>query len=93
MQPISYHFKPGYSIADIAGQKVLMAPAIGDIDYSKMLVLSESAAFVAQRLMEETLSFDELVNSLLQEYEADEAVVRQELAGLLKQLRQLNVLV
>lgn len=93
MQPISYHFKPGYSIEDIAGQKVLMAPAIGDIDYSKMLVLSESAAFVAQRLMEETLSFDELVNSLLQEYEADEAVVRQELAGLLKQLRQLNVLV
>lgn len=93
MQPISYHFKSGYSIEDIAGQKVLMAPAIGDIDYSKMLVLSESAAFVAQRLMEETLSFDELVNSLLQEYEADEAVVRQELAGLLKQLRQLNVLV
>lgn len=88
-----FHIKPGYSIADIAGQKVLMAPAIGDIDYSKMLVLSESAAFVAQRLMEETLSFDELVNSLLQEYEADEAVVRQELAGLLKQLRQLNVLV
>lgn len=88
-----FHIKPGYSIEDIAGQKVLMAPAIGDIDYSKMLVLSESAAFVAQRLMEETLSFDELVNSLLQEYEADEAVVRQELAGLLKQLRQLNVLV
>lgn len=88
-----FHIKPGYSIEDIAGQNVLMAPAIGDIDYSKMLVLSESAAFVAQRLMEETLSFDELVNSLLQEYEADEAVVRQELAGLLKQLRQLNVLV
>lgn len=87
-----YRVKPGYTLEDIAGQKVLMAPAIGTVDYTKMLVLSESAALVVNCLREKALSFDELVRVLLEEYEIDEVTVSGELAVLLEQLDDLKIL-
>lgn len=92
MKTRTYQLKPGYAIEDIAGQKVLIAPAVGNIDYTKMLVLSESAALVVGYLMEKEFSIDELVYILLEEYEVDEAKVRKELLLLLNQLNDLNIL-
>lgn len=92
MKTRTYQLKPGYTIEDIAGQKVLIAPAVGNIDYTKMLVLSESAALVVGYLMEKEFSIDELVYILLEEYEVDEAKVRKELLLLLNQLNDLNIL-
>lgn len=92
MKTRTYQLKPGYTIEDIAGQKVLIAPAVGNIDYTKMLVLSESAALVVGYLMEKEFSIDELVYILLEEYEVDEAKVRNELLLLLNQLNDLNIL-
>ena len=87
-----YHVKDGYMVEDIAGKYVLMAPAIGDIDYSKMLVLSESAAFVVNHIIAESLSHEALVKLLLNEYDVDSALVEEELTSLMSALTRLNVL-
>lgn len=93
MEEKRYHIKTGYSVENVAGQNILIAPAFEDVDYSKMLVLSESAAFVAGLLMENSLTFDEILSALDNEYEADENVMRTELTELLDRLSQYNVLV
>ena len=87
-----YHVKDGYMIEDIAGKKVLIAPAVGDIDYSKMLVLSESAALLVNHLISDSLSFNALLNLLLNEYEVDEELATKELTNLISNLNKLNVL-
>lgn len=92
MEEKRYHIKPGYSVEDVAGQNILIAPAFEEVDYSKMLVLSESAAFVTNLLIENSLTFDEIVAALNDEYEADEDVVRAELTELLDKLSQYNIL-
>ena len=87
-----YHVKNGYMVEDIAGKFVLMAPAVGDIDYSKMLVLSESAALVVNRMIVDYLSLETLTNILLDEYNVQPDLVRVELKSLISDLQKLNVL-
>lgn len=92
MEEKRYHIKTGYSVEDVAGQNILIAPAFEEVDYSKMLVLSESAAFVTNLLIENSLTFDEIVAALNDEYEADEDVVRAELTELLGKLSLYHIL-
>ena len=91
MQEKHYHIKPGYMIENIAGKYVLMAPAIGDIDYSKILVLSESAVFIVNKLMEGNDNFLSLLDALLAEYNVEEKQAREELSAFLLKLEGLNV--
>ena len=91
MQEKLYHLKSGYMVEDIAGKYVLMAPAVGDIDYSKMLVLSESAAFIVNKIISTALSFDTMLKAILNEYEVDMALAKGELKKLLSDLEGLNV--
>ena len=78
-------------VEDIAGKYVLMAPAVGDVDYSKMLVLSSSAAFVVKQIIDGSLTYDEMLKSLLDEYEVEEKLAREELTKLLSDLDGLKV--
>ena len=87
-----YHVKDGYMVEDIAGKNILIAPAVGNIDYSKMLVLSESAALLVNHLIKESLSFDALLKLLLDEYEVDKELASKELNQLISELNRLNVL-
>ena len=87
-----YHVKEGYMVEDIAGKYVLMAPAIGDIDYSKMLVLSESAALVVNHMITDSLDFATLTKLVLNEYNVEQDVVKEELTTLISELKRLNVL-
>lgn len=92
MEEKRYHIKTGYSVEDVAGQNILIAPSFEDVDYSKMLVLSESAAFVVNLLIEHSLTFDEIITALNEEYEAEDNVVKAELTELLERFTQYNVL-
>lgn len=87
-----YHVREGYMVEDIAGKYVLMAPAIGDIDYSKMLVLSESAALVVNQIINESSDFSTLEKLILEQYNVEPAIVKNELTSLISDLEKLNVL-
>lgn len=87
-----YSIKPGYLVENVAGQYILLAPAVGDIDYTKMMVLSESAALIVNTLIARSSTLGEMLQSLLQEYEVDEETARKELLSLLAQLEQLKIL-
>lgn len=87
-----YSIKPGYLVENVAGQYILLAPAVGDIDYTKMMVLSESAALIVNTLIARSSTLGEMLQSLLQEYEVDEETGRKELLSLLARLEQLKIL-
>ena len=87
-----YHVREGYMVEDIAGKYVLMAPAIGDIDYSKMLVLSESAALVVNQIINCSSNLDTLEKLVLDQYNVEPAIVKDELRCLISDLEKLNVL-
>lgn len=92
MEEKRYRVKTGYSVEDVAGQNILIAPAFEEVDYSKMLVLSESAAFVVKLLIENSLTYEEILTNLNNEYEADEDIIRTDLTELLDKLSLYHVL-
>lgn len=91
---ITYKVKPECMVENIAGQFVLIKSADDDkdVDCSRMIILSESAALVINKLIEEALSFDMIVDMLLNEYNIDKVTVENELNKLLEDLRNLEVL-
>lgn len=89
-----YKVKPECLVENIAGQFVLINTTGDDkdVDCSKMIILSESAAFVVRKLTDEALSFDMIADLLLNEYNTDRVTVENELSRLLEDLRNLDVL-
>lgn len=92
MEEKHYRIKTGYSVEDIAGQQILITPDLEQVDCSKMLVLSESAALISRLLIERPHSFEEMLQALTREYNADENLIRSELSALLEKFAELRVL-
>ena len=67
--------KEGILIQEVAGEKILMASGMEEVDYSRMIVLNPSAALLAEALIERSCTLQQLVEILTDGYDADEVSV------------------
>lgn len=68
--------KKGFVLRDVCGKHVIMGEGIGSINFGKMLVLNETAAWLWEQAQEMSdFTIDSLAERLCEEYEvtADEA--------------------
>lgn len=85
--------KPDFLVRDIAGETVLLGGGKESTNFSKMLVLNESAALIVNLLIERSCSVpDDLVDLLLQNYFVDYEEARKDVDELVGILTELNVL-
>ena len=84
--------KEGILIQEVAGEKILMASGMEEVDYSRMIVLNPSAALLAEALIERSCTLQQLVEILTDVYDADEVSVAQDVEEWLEQLWELRVL-
>lgn len=84
--------KPGYLVQEIAGEKILIAGLSENINYSRMLVLNESAAELVNILIAKSVSIEDLVKILTDNYRVDAEQAREDVEKLLRDLEQQNVL-
>lgn len=64
--------KPGFTLKDICGEKVIIAQGIENIDFSRMISLNETAAFLWNVLAGRGEADErELTEALCDEYEVD----------------------
>lgn len=84
--------RPGYLVQEIAGEKILIAGLSENINYSRMLVLNESAAELVNTLIAKSVSIDDLVKILTDNYRVDAEQAREDVEKLLRDLEQQNVL-
>ena len=83
--------KEGILIQEVAGEKILMASGMEEVDYSRMIVLNPSAALLAEALIERSCTL-QLVEILTDVYDADEVSVAKDVEEWLEQLWELRVL-
>ena len=69
--------KKGFHLRDICGESVIVAEGVENIDFSKIISMHESAAYLWKKV-EELPSFtaDDLNRLLCEEYEVDEATAQ-----------------
>lgn len=79
--------KDGLLIRDIAGEHVLI-DAGGGVDFSKMMMLNETAVSIINKLRQGARTAEELANAIAEEYEVTEDVALQDVRELLAQMRE-----
>ena len=84
--------KEGILIQEVAGEKILMASGMEEVDYSRMIVLNPSAALLAEALIERSCTLQQLGEILTDVYDTDEASVAKDVEEWLEQLWKLRVL-
>ena len=84
--------KEGILIQEVAGEKILMASGMEEVDYSRMIVLNPSAALLAEALIERSCTLQQLVEILTDVYDTAEASVAKDVEEWLEQLWKLRVL-
>lgn len=79
--------KDGLLIRDIAGEHVLI-DAGGGVDFSKMMMLNETAVSIVNLLRQGARTAEELANAIAEEYEVTEDVALRDVRELLAQMRE-----
>ena len=83
--------KKGFVVREVGGRKYAVATGDASHSFKGMLGLNDVGAHIFN-LMQNHTTADEIVASLLSEYDVEESVVRADVAHFIDQLRQINVL-
>lgn len=86
-KPMKVKIKDGLLIREVAGEHVLI-DAGGGVDFSKMLMLNETAVSIVNLLRQGARTAEELAHSLMEEYEVAEETALRDVRELLGQLRE-----
>lgn len=77
--------KDGFILREVAGEYVVL-PAGEDLNLNMMITLNESGCFLWKKL-EEGAQEEELVQAVLEQYDADPETVAEKVAAFVEKLR------
>lgn len=61
--------KNGFELRDVCGEKVVIAQGLENLDFSKLITLNESAAYLWESISGKTFTETDLVSLLCAEYD------------------------
>lgn len=76
--------KSGFEIRNICGENIIIAHGVENIDFTKVITLNETAAFLWNKMQDKDFTEDELVDVLLEKYEVDEEVAQKDVKELIQ---------
>lgn len=85
--------KTGFNLRDICGEKVLVAEGLENIDYSRIINLNETAAYLWENLVSaDSFEVEDMVELLTQEYDVPADVALDDCRDLVKQWREAELI-
>ncbi len=85
--------KDGFELREICGEHVILSHGMDNIDFSKIVSLNETAAFLWEEAAgREEFSEEELAAALLSSYEVDEDTARKDVAQVVAKWREIGLL-
>lgn len=75
----------GFGLRDVCGEKVLVAEGLENIDYSNLINLNETAAYLWENLCGKDFEVEDMVDLLMSEYDVEASVAFDDCSDLLKQ--------
>ena len=79
--------KDGFILRKIAGEDIVVPIGNNIADFNGVIRLNESAGFL-WKILQEEVSKEELINSLVKEYERDETLATNDVEGFLRILEE-----
>ncbi len=84
--------KEGFELRSVCGENVIVATGLKNIDFSKLISLNESAAFLWNGLLERDFTIDDMVKLLTDEYEVDAETARQDAEAIAQQWQEIGLI-
>ena len=76
--------KNGFNLRQICGENVIVAEGEENIDFSNIISMNESSAYLWKNIQDKDFSEDELVKLLTEEYDVDEITAKSDVNSLVK---------
>lgn len=83
--------KSDYMLRKVAGTYVVVPTGKASLDFSGMISLNSTGAFLWE-LLDEEKSEEDLLTAMLQEYDTDEATVRADISKFIEKLKAADLL-
>lgn len=84
--------KEGFELREICGEQIILSHGVENIDFTKIISLNESAAFLWHEVENREFSEEELVKALLDAYEVDEDTARRDVKQVLEKWSEIGLL-
>ncbi len=76
--------KPGFELRKICGENILISHGRENINFTKVISLNETAAFVWNSVFGKDFTLEDMCSALIGEYEVDEQTAMKDCEELLK---------
>lgn len=85
--------KKGFHLRNVCGEHVIVAEGIENIDFTKIINMNESAAYLWEKVDgQDNFTVGELAAYLCEEYEVDPSTAKADAAAVLNQWRQADII-
>lgn len=74
--------KTGFNLRVVCGENIIVAEGEENIDFSNIISMNESSAYLWQNIQGKEFTHEDLVGLLTQEYEVDEATAMKDVKAL-----------
>lgn len=77
--------KTGFNLRNVCGEQVIVAEGRENIDFSNIISMNETSAYLWNAIQGKDFTVDDLVELLTQEYDVDELTARKDAQALADQ--------
>lgn len=84
--------KEGFELREICGEQILLSHGVENIDFTKIISLNETAAFLWNRAVGHDFDKQMLVDALSEAYEVDEETVRKDVDRVVESWESIGIL-
>ncbi len=84
--------RKGYTLRSLGKEFILVADGLEAVDFSRMISMNESAAFLWKEVEDKDFEAETLVNLLMEEYGIDHEVAEHDVKSLLETWNTANII-
>lgn len=84
--------KNGFNLRTVCGEKIIVAEGKENIDFSNIIVLNESAAYLWEKVSDNEFTAEEMAKWLTEEYDIDEETAKRDANTLAKQWMEAGII-
>lgn len=84
--------RKGYTLRPLGKEFILVAEGVEAVDFTRMISMNESAAFLWKAVEDKDFEAETLVNLLMEEYDISHEVAEKNVASLLQTWKEANII-
>ena len=84
--------KKGFRLRTICGENIIVAEGIENIDFSHIISMNESSAYLWKNIEGKDFCNEDLVHLLTEEYDVDETTAKNDVESLIKKWLEAGII-